>query len=90
MKEGFVDADGKEVIQTINANVPVIVPPNESSSTAQIVVGIQQLILPRFGEYQIDLAIDGRLEKSIPLFVRQSQGQQNLPNPQQSLPPENP
>jgi hypothetical protein len=27
--------------------------------------------LPNFGEYSIDLGVDGRHEASIPLFVRQ-------------------
>jgi hypothetical protein len=35
-------------------------------------LGIQQLKLPKFDEYSIDLAIDGRHEASIPLFVKLS------------------
>ena len=34
---------------------------------------IQQLRLPRVHEYSIDLAIDGRQEASIPLFVKPAQ-----------------
>jgi hypothetical protein len=37
---------------------------------------IQQLKLPNYGEYSIDLGIDGRHEASIPLFVRPAPGQQ--------------
>ena len=53
----FVDADGKEVMPTLNANIAVIIPQNESSATANIVLGIQQIKLPRFGDYQIDLVV---------------------------------
>jgi hypothetical protein len=66
-----VDIDGREAFPTFNANVEVRVPPNESSAIVQIVLRIQQLNLPHFGEYRIDLAIDGRVEKSVPLFARQ-------------------
>jgi hypothetical protein len=31
---------------------------------------IQQLKLPKFGEYSIDLAVDGRAEASLPLYVK--------------------
>src|SRR6266487_5553259 len=64
----IVDADGREVIPSLNANISVQVPPNAQSATAQILLGIQQLRLPHFGEYSIVLLVDGREEKSIPLF----------------------
>ena len=67
----IVDADGREVIPSLNANISVQVPPNAQSATAQILLGIQQLRLPHFGEYSIVLLVDGREEKSIPLFARQ-------------------
>ena len=43
---------------------------NDSTSTVSMALGIQQLKLPKFGEYSIDLAIDGRHEASVPLFVK--------------------
>lgn len=67
----FVDSDGKAVMPTLDAGTQVHFPPNESSVTACLVLQIQQLKLPNFGEYSIDLAIDGRHEASIPLFVKQ-------------------
>jgi hypothetical protein len=33
-------------------------------------LSIQRLRLPRFGEYTIDLAVDGRQEGPLPLYVR--------------------
>jgi hypothetical protein len=72
LKIQFIDADGKEVLPTLQTGMDVKVPPTASSTTANFVLGIQQLKLPRFGEYSISLAIDGRIEKSIPLYARRS------------------
>ena len=66
----IIDADGKPVFPTLDTNVDVRVPPNESSHAVQVILGIQQLSLPAYGEYAVDLAIDGRVEKSIPLLAR--------------------
>ena len=67
----FVDADGKSVMPTIDTQAIVQFPPDEQSSTLNLVVVSQQLTLPNFGEYAIDLAVDGRSEMSIPLYVKQ-------------------
>ncbi len=67
----FMDTDGKPVMPTLDAATQVQFPPGEHSVTACLVLQIQQLKLPNFGEYSIDLAIDGRHEASIPLFVRE-------------------
>ncbi|MGI8435693.1 MAG: DUF6941 family protein [Chthoniobacterales bacterium] len=76
----FMDTDGKAVMPTLDANTQVKFPPDEHSVTACLVLQIQQLKLPNFGEYSIDLAIDGRHEASIPLYVRQIP---NMPPQQQ-------
>ena len=70
----FMDTDGKPVMPTLDAATQVQFPPGEHSVTACLVLQIQQLKLPNFGEYSIDLAIDGRHEASIPLFVREMAG----------------
>jgi hypothetical protein len=68
----FVDSDGKAVMPTLDAATQVSFPPGESTVTACLVLQIQQMKLPNFGEYSIDLAVDGRHEASIPLFVKQA------------------
>jgi hypothetical protein len=70
----FMDSDGKPVMPTLDAATQVQFPPGEDTVTACVVLQIQQLKLPNFGEYSIDLAIDGRHEASIPLFVREFPG----------------
>ena len=69
----FVDSDGTAVMPTLDANTQVSFPSDDSSVTASLVLQIQQLKLPNFGEYSIDLAIDGRHEASIPLFVKRAE-----------------
>jgi hypothetical protein len=68
----FVDEDGKSIMPTLNANTQVKFGPNDLTATASLVLIIQQLKLPRFGEYSIDLAVDGHDTGSIPLTVAQS------------------
>jgi hypothetical protein len=70
----FMDADGQAVMPTLDANTQVMFPPGEHSVTACLVLQLQQLKLPNYGEYSIDLGIDGRQEASIPLFVRAQAG----------------
>src|SRR5439155_10353335 len=65
----FVDSDGTSVL-TLDATTQVRFVTEDSTATASLALGIQQLKLPRFGEYAIDLAVDDRREVSIPLFVR--------------------
>jgi hypothetical protein len=65
----FIDADGASVMPTIDATTEVRFQGNDSTSTVSLALGIQQLKLPKFAEYSIDLAVDDRHEASIPLFV---------------------
>src|SRR5215212_1478471 len=76
----FMDSDGKPTMPTLDANTQVGFPQDEHSVTACLVLQIQQMKLPNFGEYSIDLAIDGRHEASIPLFVRPIPGQPQQPS----------
>jgi hypothetical protein len=69
LRIGFVDSDGVAVMPTIDAATEVRFLGNDSMSTVSLALNIQQLKLPRFGEYSIDLAVDDRHEASIPLFV---------------------
>ena len=65
----FVDSDGASVMPTLDTTTQVQFRPDDSSATASLVLVIQQLKLPTFGEYSIDLAVDDRHEASIPLLV---------------------
>jgi hypothetical protein len=79
----LIDSDGKPVMPTLNAQLNVQFSSATSEATVQLALLIQQISLPRFGEYSIDLAVDGRQEASTPLYVQQvqtpPQGLQMLP-----------
>ena len=68
----FVDQDGASVMANVEATTEVRFQDNDPSATVSLAINIQQLRLPRFDEYSIDLAVDGRQEASIPLFVKPS------------------
>jgi hypothetical protein len=66
----LVDMDGKEIMPGLNGALNVNSKQHEETTTACLVMNIQGLRLPRFGDYSIDLAIDGREEGSLPLYVK--------------------
>ncbi|MFA5096793.1 MAG: hypothetical protein WC478_05590 [Candidatus Omnitrophota bacterium] len=68
----FVDLDGKNIIPPLNGTINVNFPHEQRSGSTNLVLNIQGLQLEKYGEYSIDLAIDGRREGSLPLFVVQA------------------
>jgi len=75
----FVDADGNVILPTLDVQAQLRLAPGESTATLQFVMIIPQLKLPNFGEYAIDLRVDGISAASIPLYVRQMPGSQPIP-----------
>jgi hypothetical protein len=73
LRIAFVDQDGAAFMQNLDATVEVRFHGDDPSTTVSLALNIQQLRLPRFDEYSIDLAVDGRQEASIPLFVKPAQ-----------------
>lgn len=73
LRIAFVDQDGKAIMQNLDATTEVRFHGDDPSATVSVALNIQQLRLPKFDEYSIDLAIDGRQEASIPLFVKPAQ-----------------
>jgi hypothetical protein len=69
----FIDADGKTIVPAFDAQIQITLAPGESTATCQFVSTMLQLKLPNFGEYAIDLTVDGSPVASIPLYVRQIQ-----------------
>jgi hypothetical protein len=66
----FVDEDGKHVIPSMNGTLKLDFPLEQKSGSANLILNLQGLKFAAFGEYAIDLAIDGRSEMSLPLFVK--------------------
>jgi hypothetical protein len=75
----FMDEDGQPVVPTIDGSLSVQFGPGDESTIANLILNIQQIKLAKYGQYSIDVAIDGRQEASLPLYVRKP--------PQHSAPP---
>ena len=73
LRIAYVDQDGAAFMQNLDATAEVRFHGDDPSVTVSLALNIQQLRLPRFDEYSIDLAVDGRQEASIPLFVKLAQ-----------------
>jgi hypothetical protein len=65
-----IDQDGKEVVPKLDGKVSVRVAEDAGSAVVNLVLNFQRLKLPDYGEYSIDLAIDGQQKASLPFFVR--------------------
>jgi hypothetical protein len=67
----FVDADGKHIVPPASGSINVNFAAEENSGAANLVLNIHRLKLECYGNYSIDLAIDGRSEGSLPLFLKE-------------------
>jgi len=48
----------------------VQIPPAQQSGSAKFIINLQGIKFEKPGPYSIDLAIDGRQDASLPLFLR--------------------
>jgi hypothetical protein len=67
----FVDVDGKHIIQPVNSVININFPNEQRTGSVNAVLNIQMLKFEKYGEYSIDLAIDGKKEASLPLYVKE-------------------
>jgi len=67
---GVIDQDGKEVVPKLEGKVSVRVGDEAGSAAINLVLNFQRIKLPDYGEYRIDLIVDGEQKASLPLFVR--------------------
>lgn len=72
LKLNIIDEDGAPVIPSLEAPLNVTFPNAQPSATAQMILDLHNVKFTRFGQFAIDLAVDGRQEATIPLFVRQA------------------
>jgi len=70
----IVDEDGKAVVPSLEAGVHVKFPERPSAVSVNMIFNIQGLKINAYGEYSIDLAIDGRHEASLPLYINRMKG----------------
>ncbi len=67
----LVDDDGKLLIPSLDADLDIKVPPNQDSVAINLVLNLHGLKIEKYGSYAINLAIDGRQEASIPLYIKE-------------------
>lgn len=65
----FVDLDGKHIIPSTDGTININFSGEQRSGSANLVFNLQMLKLENYGEYSIDLAVDGRKEASLPVFI---------------------
>jgi hypothetical protein len=75
----FIDNDGKPVMPTLTQQLNVQFSGTQSEATVQFALVMQQISLSSFGEYSIDLAVEGRQEASTPLYVMEKPQQNVMP-----------
>ena len=66
-----IDQDGKAIVPRLNGNISVRARPDGGSSVVNLILNLQRLKFENYGEYRIDLAIDGKVEASLPFSVRE-------------------
>ena len=65
----FVDSDGKPLLQPMKTPVKIEPLPEVRTHSRNFIVNFQQLKLPKFGEYRIDLFFNGGAVASLPLYA---------------------
>jgi hypothetical protein len=68
----LIDLKGKEIIQPIEGNINIGIPPNGQFASINIVVNFNQLKFETAGRYSFELYIDGDWKSGLPLFLNQA------------------
>lgn len=77
----LTDADGQKLMNSdmkINFQLPQAAVPEASFSFA---LNGQNVVFQKPGDYVVNIVIDGRVEATVPLYVRQTRGGANLDIP---------
>jgi len=72
LRVNFVDADDGSIMPSIDLPLKIAFPSDASFLSRNLIVNIQHLKFPRYGQYGIDIALDGNHVTSIPLQVKQA------------------
>jgi len=70
IKINFIDQDGNSIIPTMEHTLDVTIRDEDSSVIRNIILYLQGFKLKAYGDYRIDLSIDGKQASSIPFKVR--------------------
>jgi hypothetical protein len=67
----IIDQDGSNVCPKLEGNISVRTRPGHDSTVANLILNIQRLEFKQYGQYRVDLAIDNKIEGSLPFHVRE-------------------
>jgi hypothetical protein len=70
-KIGVIDEDGNPIGPKLEGNIKVQIPESVESTVSNFTLNIQQMELKKYGQYRIDLMIDGQMSGSLPFYVRE-------------------
>jgi hypothetical protein len=71
IKINIIDADGKAICSKLEGNISVRVGEDTNSSVVNLILNMQRLEFKAYGQYRIDLAIDGQMRNSLPFYVKE-------------------
>ena len=71
IKVNIIDYDGNPAAPALDGNISVHVREDADSSVMNLILNIQGLTFKSYGQYRIDLTIDGQIKTSLPFYVRQ-------------------
>jgi hypothetical protein len=78
VKIQIIDQDGQNIAPKLEGSLSIHPARGTNSAIANLILNIQGLEFKNFGSYQIDLAIDGQLQASLPLRVSEIPNQLGL------------
>jgi len=72
IKLQMIDEDGKSIGPKLSGDIDVRFRDDLDLIVPNFVLNIQRLKFEKYGEYRIDLAIDGQIKGSLPFIVRKA------------------
>lgn len=66
----IIDADGNSIGPKLEGGISVRIGDNAPAAVVNLILNMQNLEFQQFGQYQIDMAIDGAVQASLPLHIR--------------------
>ena len=72
MELRLIDADGGDILPAVRAQLNVPPPATGTTSSVNLLMGLNNLTLPRFGEYSVHINIDGEERVRLPFTLANS------------------
>lgn len=66
----IMDEDGNKVVPDLKGNLNLQIGDDVNSKSINLIMNLQGLQLKNYGEYSIDLNVDGKQQATLPLYLR--------------------